>query len=115
MQNNKIATHFIIGSYLMENPQEFKGIYNANADLAVHTYTHPHMTTQTNEQVLAQIGWTMQILHDSTGGRVPKYWRPPYGDSDMRVRAITREVFGLEVIMWNFELVLSHYFINSHV
>jgi len=61
------------------------------------------MTTKTNEEVLAELGWTMQIIHNSTGGRVPKYWRPPYGDSDTRVRAIAKEVFGLTTVIWNQE------------
>ena len=34
----------------------------------------------------------MKLIYDSTGGRVPKFWRPPYGDSDNRVRAIAKEV-----------------------
>ena len=37
----------------------------------------------------------LQIIHDLTEGRVPKFWRPPTGDMDNRVRAIAREVFGL--------------------
>lgn len=61
------------------------------------------MTTKTNKEVLAELGWTLQIIHDSTGGRVPKYWRPPYGDSDRRVHAIAKEVFGLTGILWNHE------------
>lgn len=32
---------------------------------------------------------------------MPKYWRPPYGDSDMRVRAIAKEVLGLTTVIWN--------------
>lgn len=65
--------------------------YNVSGDdIAVHTWTHPYMTTLSNEQVVAEIGWTMQIIHDSTGGRLPRFWRPPYGDSDNRVRAICR-------------------------
>jgi len=67
----------------------------------VHTYTHPYMTTLSNERVLAELGYTMQIIHDSTGGRVPKYWRPPFGDVDNRVRAIAREVFDLTTVVWN--------------
>lgn len=43
----------------------------------------------------------MQIIHDSTGGRVPRYWRPPYGDADNRVRAIAKQVFGLTTVIWN--------------
>jgi len=35
----------------------------------------------------------MELIHNSTGGRVPRFWRPPYGDSDNRVTAIAKEVW----------------------
>ncbi|CAA7259763.1 unnamed protein product [Cyclocybe aegerita] len=59
------------------------------------------MTTLSNLDILGQLGWTMQLIHNSTGGRVPKFWRPPYGDSDRRVSAIAKEVFGLTTVIWN--------------
>ena len=59
------------------------------------------MTTLTNEQVLGELGWTMQIISDLNGGRLPKFWRPPYGDVDNRVRAIAKGVFNLETVVWN--------------
>lgn len=34
----------------------------------------------------------MLLIANSTGGRLPKFWRPPYGDTDVRVSAIAREV-----------------------
>ena len=34
----------------------------------------------------------MLLIANSTGGRLPKYWRPPYGDTDVRVSAIAKEV-----------------------
>jgi peptidoglycan/xylan/chitin deacetylase (PgdA/CDA1 family) len=71
-------------------------------DIGVHTWSHQFMTTFTNEQVVAELGWTLQIIHDSTGGRVPChcYWRPPdNGDVDNRVRAIASEVFGLTSVV----------------
>lgn len=61
------------------------------------------MSTLTNEQLIADLGWCMQIIHDSTGGRVPAFWRPPYGDSDNRVRAIAKEIFGLTTVIWNYD------------
>lgn len=59
----------------------------------------------------------MEIIHNSTGGRVPKFWRPPFGDSDNRVRAIASEVFGLTTLMWNQEYVSSFFFfvMFSHI
>jgi prolipoprotein diacylglyceryltransferase len=33
-----------------------------------------YMTTMSNEAIVAELGWTMQIIYDQNGGRVPKYW-----------------------------------------
>ncbi|KAJ7038049.1 glycoside hydrolase/deacetylase [Mycena alexandri] len=100
-QQKQQVTHFMIGSNIIYQPNDFLNAFNRGDDIAVHTWTHPHMTTQSNLQVLGELGWTIQIIHNSTGGRVPKFWRPPYGDSDVRTRAIAKEVFGLTTIIWN--------------
>ncbi|TDL29874.1 glycoside hydrolase/deacetylase [Rickenella mellea] len=100
--NNQKATHFFIGVNILASPDLFtRAFATMNDDIAVHTYTHPYMTTLTNIDVVAQLGWSMQLIHDSTGGRLPRYWRPPYGDTDNRVGAIARHVFGLKTIIWN--------------
>ncbi|KAI0743077.1 hypothetical protein C8Q80DRAFT_1055608, partial [Daedaleopsis nitida] len=101
-QNNVHGTHFMIGGNIRDNPDAFKTAFeDLQDDIAVHTWTHPYMTTLNNLQVLGEFGWTMQLIHNSTGGRVPKYWRPPFGDSDERVRSIAKEVFGLNTVLWN--------------
>jgi chitin deacetylase len=64
------------------------------------------MTGLSNDDIVAQLGWTLQIIYNSTGGRLARYWRPPYGDTDLRVNAIAQEVFGLNCIIWNHEYVL---------
>ena len=58
------------------------------------------MTTLTNEQVVGELGWSLQIMSNLNDGRIAKYWRPPYGDVDNRVRAIAKGVFGLETVLW---------------
>jgi chitin deacetylase len=106
-ENNISATHFMIGVQILNFPSNFQFAFDTlGGDIAVHTWTHPYMTTLSNLDVVAQLGWTMQIIHDSTGGRLPQFWRPPYGDSDNRVRAIAQEVFGLKTIYWNQEYVV---------
>jgi chitin deacetylase len=102
-ENKQAATHFMIGVNILANPDLFVTAFNSGDDLAVHTWSHPWMTAQTNERIVAELGWTMQIIHDSSQGRVPRFWRPPFGDSDERVRAIAKEVFGLTCIIWNHE------------
>jgi len=85
----------------MQNWKEFNIALQNQDDIAVHTWTHPYMTGLSNDDVVAQLGWTLQVIYNSTGGRLARYWRPPYGDTDARVSAIAREVFGLTTVVWN--------------
>lgn len=69
---------------------------------AVHTWSHSLQTTKNNYEIVGELGWTMQIIYDLVGV-VPKYWRPPQGDIDARVRAIAEGVFNITAVMWNDE------------
>ncbi|WWC62651.1 uncharacterized protein I303_105248 [Kwoniella dejecticola CBS 10117] len=95
------ATHFMIGGNILYDPKGMQAAVNAGGHIAVHTWSHQYTTTLSNEGVLGELGWTMQIISDLNGGRIPRYWRPPYGDVDNRVRAIAKQVFGLETVVWN--------------
>ncbi|PWN51716.1 glycoside hydrolase/deacetylase [Violaceomyces palustris] len=96
------ATHFLIGSAIVWNAEIMD--YYTKADppmhLGVHTWSHTLQTSKTDLEVLGDLGWTMQIIYDYTG-KVPMYFRPPEGDVDARVRAIAKEVLGLQTVMWN--------------
>lgn len=72
--------------------------------LAVHTWSHAHLTTLSDNEVLGELGWCIQIIADVTG-KVPKYFRPPYGNIDNRIRVIAKHVFGLETVIWNYDSV----------
>jgi chitin deacetylase len=115
LQAQKIkATHFFIGKNILVNPDLFLTAFDVlEDDIAVHTWTHPYLTTLPTKQVFAELAFTMKIIHESTGGRVPKFWRPPYGDTDKRVHAIAK-LLGLTTIIWNHEWVLAFSWL-SHV
>jgi chitin deacetylase len=101
-QQNQRATHFMIGTNILEAPDLFVTAFQRNGDdVACHTWSHNYMTTLTDTQVVGELGWSLQIMHDSNGGRVSKIWRPPYGDVDNRVRAIAKYVFNLTTVIWN--------------
>ncbi|KDQ13507.1 carbohydrate esterase family 4 protein [Botryobasidium botryosum FD-172 SS1] len=101
-QQKQSSTHFYIGTNILQNPTIFVDCMSDPLQTpAVHTWTHPYMTTKTDEQVLLELGWTMQIIHDSLGGRLPRFWRPPYGDSDARVYAIAYYVFHMTGVVWD--------------
>ncbi|TFL00106.1 hypothetical protein BDV98DRAFT_509458 [Pterulicium gracile] len=97
------TTHFVVGRHIRNLPQMFNRLVNeVKGDLAVHTYTHRQLTPLSNEEVVAELAWTMEIIRQSSGGRIPRFWRPPTGDADNRIRALAKEVLGMEMIMWNF-------------
>ena len=56
------------------------------------------MTKLTNEQVVAELGWTRKAIQ-SVLGVTPVTMRPPYGDIDDRVRAISLAM-GMVPIIW---------------
>jgi len=100
--NNQTATHFFIGSNVLDNPSLFTEAFETNNDdIACHTWSHPYMTTENDDSVVAELGWQLEIVRVSTKGRIPRYWRPPYGDVDNRVRAIAAQVFGLTTVIWS--------------
>ena len=45
----------MIGVNILQNPKEFQQAFDAGHDIAVHTYTHPYMTTLSNLDVVAQV------------------------------------------------------------
>lgn len=101
-QNKQQSTHYMIGLNILNNPTIFQQAYNVlGSDIAVHTWTHPYMTTLNSSLVLAELAWTLQIIYDSTGGKLPRFWRPPYGDIDTRVSAIAQNVLGMTAVLWN--------------
>jgi hypothetical protein len=67
--------------------------------LSVHTWSHHALTSLTNEQIVAELGWAAKVIKDVVGV-TPNTFRPPYGDIDDRVRAIAAQM-GLTPIMWS--------------
>lgn len=55
-QQSVITTHFMIGINIVQNPAAFQAAFNAGHHIAVHTWTHPYMTTLSNVDVLGQVG-----------------------------------------------------------
>lgn len=92
------TTFFVVGSRVISYPAILQEEYMSQHQIAVHTWSHPAMTTLTNEEAIAELGWTKKVIHDVLGV-TPQYWRPPYGDIDDRIRAISRAM-NLTPIMW---------------
>ncbi|KAI7906997.1 chitin deacetylase 2 [Cokeromyces recurvatus] len=93
------ATLFYIGSNVIDWPYgAMRGIKDGH-QIACHTWSHPLMTTFTNEEVLAEFYYAQKAIKLATG-LTPRFWRPPYGDIDNRVRWIATQL-GLTAVVWS--------------
>ena len=95
----KKGTFFFIGSYILENQQILRNAYNSGHQICGHTWSHKLLTSLTNDEIVAEVVWTAQLIYDIIGV-APTCIRPPFGDIDERVRAVLNAM-GMDVIIWN--------------
>jgi peptidoglycan/xylan/chitin deacetylase (PgdA/CDA1 family) len=100
-QQSLTASMFYIGSNVLDWPYgAMRGLKDGH-HIADHTWSHQLMTTLTNQEVLAELYYTQKALQ-TVIGITPKYWRPPFGDIDDRVRWIATQL-NLTAIIWNLD------------
>ncbi|KAI8993213.1 hypothetical protein BDB01DRAFT_315065 [Pilobolus umbonatus] len=97
-QNVKV-TFFMVGGQVVKFPDYVKRAYNSGHEIAMHTWSHNFMTTLTNEQIVAELKWNELAIKEVIGVS-PKYFRPPYGDIDDRVRQVAAAL-GFIPVIWN--------------
>lgn len=98
--NSLKTTFFVIGSRAVQFPAILQTEFMGQHHISVHTWSHAApLTTLTNEQIIAELGWCKKIIKAVTGV-TPNTMRPPFGDIDDRVRAISLAM-GLTPIMWS--------------
>ncbi|KAF9481726.1 glycoside hydrolase/deacetylase [Pholiota conissans] len=97
-QVNLKSTFFVVGSRVISFPATLQTQYLAGHQIAVHTWSHPSLTMLSNEEIIAELGWSKKVIKDVLGV-TPNMMRPPFGDIDDRVRAISLAM-GLTPVMW---------------
>ena len=93
-QVDLLATFFVVGSRCISYPHILQNEYTNGHQIGVHTWSHTALTTQTNEQIIAELGWTKKIIKDVLGV-TPTTMRPPYGDIESVFFFITISFSGL--------------------
>lgn len=93
------TTFFTQGINVVRFPDTFRLQHAKGHLLASHTWSHANLAGVSNEDIAAQIQWSIWAMN-ATAGIVPRYFRPPYGASDNRVRHIARQ-FGLISVFWD--------------
>jgi peptidoglycan/xylan/chitin deacetylase (PgdA/CDA1 family) len=82
------STIFLGGKWIREEKRHAKYLASLpQFELGNHTYSHPHLTKITDNQVREELRTTQEEL-TGIAGRPPNLFRPPYGEYDGRVVSI---------------------------
>ncbi|KAF9953075.1 chitin deacetylase, partial [Modicella reniformis] len=100
-KTNQKATLFYIGGNVIQNWQAARRACAAGHQIASHTWSHHPSTSLTNEQFIAEVKYTELAIQELCGFR-PKYFRPPYGDIDNRIRSLLWEM-GYTNVIWDYD------------
>ncbi|KAG0168467.1 chitin deacetylase [Apophysomyces sp. BC1034] len=98
---NAKATFFVIGGQVIQYPELLQRIHKAGHEIGLHTWSHSMLTSQTTEQIVAELKWTELAVKEVIGVS-PKLMRPAYGDMDNRVRDIVKQL-GFIPAIWNYD------------
>jgi peptidoglycan-N-acetylglucosamine deacetylase len=93
------ATFFMIGCKAERTPALAKEVADAGHEIANHTYTHPVLTTLTEEKVKHELEHAQEVITLATGKR-PVWFRPPYG-AFKRTQGSIPQNAGLGVAYWS--------------
>lgn len=94
-------TFFTIGVNVIRFPQIYRQTAALGHVMGSHTWSHKYLCGLTNEQIVAQVEWSVWAMN-ATYGHIPKWFRPPYGGIDNRVRSIVRQ-FGMQSVVWDYD------------
>ncbi|TPX73185.1 hypothetical protein CcCBS67573_g05542 [Chytriomyces confervae] len=95
----KLSTTFwVIGSSVPDAAQTLKDSYAAGHDIGSHTWSHKDLTTLNEDEIVAELVYGARAVFEVTGN-IPRYFRPPYGAIDDRVRRVAAQL-GLQAVRW---------------
>ncbi|KAF9197561.1 chitin deacetylase [Haplosporangium sp. Z 27] len=95
------ATLFYIGSNVQQYWQAARRACGAGHQIAVHTWSHHPSTSLTDEQFVAEVKYTEMAIKEICGF-TPRYFRPPYGDIDNRIRGLLWAM-GYTSVIWDLD------------
>jgi chitin deacetylase len=95
------TTFFTLGINVVRYPEIYRLARDEGHLLGSHTWSHKFLPSLTNEEIITQIEWSIWA-QNATGNHFPKWFRPPYGGIDNRVRSILRQ-FGMQAVIWNYD------------
>lgn len=99
-QKNVPAAFFVTGHYIQDQPELIKRMANEGHIIGNHSWSHPDMTTMSNEQIRLELKKVKDGVAQITGQEVMNYLRPPRGIFNNRVLAVSLEE-GYTSVFWS--------------
>lgn len=99
-KHNAHATFFVLGNMAEKSPELLRRMAEEGQEIGSHSYNHPQLTKLSDEEILAQLNQTKEVIQQNTGNG-PTAFRPPYGSIDDRVRSFLED--DIHVVMWNID------------
>lgn len=97
---NVKATFFVTGWNARTYPDLLRDIIARGHSVQNHTYNHGHLPSWSSTYVAQELQSMNDVITEITG-TTPRCYRPPFGDTSARVRAVA-EGLGLTEVMWDF-------------
>jgi peptidoglycan/xylan/chitin deacetylase (PgdA/CDA1 family) len=95
------ATLFISGRWAETHLRQMRVLAEIPLfEIGNHSYIHPHMTEVPQERQREELLWTQQILLSLTG-KLPRFFRPPYGEVDAELAQVAAQS-GLRTVEYDF-------------
>jgi peptidoglycan/xylan/chitin deacetylase (PgdA/CDA1 family) len=94
----KPVTWFVWGQRASSNPSMISRMKEVGQPQN-HSYTHPHMSRYSYQQVINELSRTNQTIQNA-GAPAPTLYRPPYGEVNSTIRQAAQNL-GMSVITWN--------------
>ncbi|CAI5755492.1 unnamed protein product [Candida verbasci] len=95
------TTLFTLGVNIIRYPEIYRECVDQGHLMGSHTWSHKFLPSLSNQEIIAQIEWSIWAMN-ATSNHLPKWFRPPYGGIDNRVRSILRQ-FGMQAVLWDFD------------
>ena len=97
--NGARATMFNIGQNVQQNAGAAQSQVSAGMWVGNHSWTHPHLTQQSQAQMQSELSQTQNAIRSATG-TTPRLFRPPYGETNATLKAVEASL-GLTEILWD--------------
>ena len=100
-ENDVKAMFFVTGHYLNSQPELVKRMADEGHLVGNHSYDHLDHTAISDEEMVEEIESCQQLITETIGYDMPRFFRPPSGVYSIRTLEKAQEL-GYKTIFWSF-------------